>query len=75
MALDKGPRVASASWPAYGDVQPFTGEAKLGGYHVTQLLFVWYRAETASFSKNLSGFAADTVIRYNGMTDFLGVTA
>ena len=32
--LDKGPRVASASWPAYGDVQPFTGAAKLVRYPV-----------------------------------------
>ena len=32
--LGKGPRVASASWPAYGDLQPFTGAGKLCGCSV-----------------------------------------
>ena len=30
----EGPCIASASWPSYGDVQPFTGAAKLVGYPV-----------------------------------------
>ena len=38
--LVKGPRVASASWPAYGDVQPFTGAAKLNGFLVFVIKYV-----------------------------------
>ena len=38
--LDKGPRIASASWPAYGDVQPFTGAAKLSGFLVFVIKYV-----------------------------------
>ena len=33
-ALVKGPRTASASWPAYSNVQSFAGAAELSGHPV-----------------------------------------
>ena len=52
MLLDKGPRVASASWPAYGDVQPFTGAAKLSGFLVFVIKYVRFYSIDTIYEKN-----------------------